>query len=80
LNIAVDQLNSLKEPIDEGTLNQAKAALKMSILGYMENTESRLEEIAKNYMTFGDLTFHKYCDMVDAVTSDQINQVATSVL
>ncbi len=43
----------------------------------MENTGDRLEEIARNYMTFGDLTFHKYCDQVDAVTSEQINAVAS---
>ena len=46
----------------------------------MERQEDRLEEIARNYMTFGDLTFHQYCDKIDAVTSDQINRVASRVL
>lgn len=31
-------------------------------------------------MTFGDLTFHKYCDKIDAVTSEQINRAAERVL
>lgn len=46
----------------------------------MERQEDRLEEIARNYMTFGDLTFHKYCDKIDAVTSEQINRAAERVL
>ena len=45
----------------------------------MECTGDRLEEIARNYMTFGDLTFHKYCEQVDAVTADQINSVASQL-
>ena len=46
----------------------------------MERTESRLEEIARNYMTFGDLTFHQYCEKIDAITSLDINNVATKVM
>ena len=46
----------------------------------MERTEGRMEEIARNYMTFGDLTFHRYCDDIDAVTSDSINEVASRIL
>jgi len=34
----------------------------MNILLSMENQEDRLEEIARNYSTYGDLTFHKYVD------------------
>ena len=46
----------------------------------LEKTEDRLEEIARNYMTYGDLTFHQYCDKIDAVTSDTINRVASKTL
>ena len=43
----------------------------------MERQEDRLEEIARNYMTMGrTLTFHQYSDMIDSVTSDQINAAA----
>jgi hypothetical protein len=41
----------------------------MNVLRMIENQEDRLEEIAKNYLTFGDLTFHRYCDLIDSVTS-----------
>ena len=52
----------------------------MNILMSMERQEDRLEEIARNYMTFGDLTFHQYCEKIDQVTSEQINRAATLVL
>lgn len=80
MNVLVEELNNLKNPIDEIELNRAKSVLKMNILLAMEKTEDRLEEIARNYQLFGDLTFHQYCDQIDAVTSDQINACASRVL
>jgi len=61
-------------------LNRAKNILKMQVLMAMERTDDRLEEIARNYMTYGNLTFQDYCDCIDAVTGSQINQVATTLL
>lgn len=76
----VEELNGLKDHIDETELNRAKNCAKMSILTAMERSESRLEEIARNFLTFGDLTFHTYCDKIDAVSSHEINSVASRVL
>ena len=61
MNLAIEELNSLKAPIDETELNRAKNILKMNVLMAMERSEDRLEEIARNFMTYGDLTFHQYC-------------------
>ena len=69
MSLLVEQLNALKEPIDEVELNRAKNILKMNVLMAMERTEDRLEEIARNFMTYGDLTFHQYCEKIDSVTS-----------
>lgn len=80
MNLAIEELNSLKQPIDEVELNRAKNILKMNVLMAMERTEDRLEEIARNFMTFGDLTFHQYCEKIDAVTSSDINAVASKLL
>jgi len=80
MNLAIEELNALKEPIDEVELNRAKNILKMNVLMAMERTDDRLEEIARNFMTFGDLTFHQYCDKIDAVTSADINGVASKLL
>jgi predicted Zn-dependent peptidase len=80
LSVLLEELNNLKTRISDEELARAKNILKMNILISMERQEDRLEEIARNYMTFGDLTFHQYCDKIDAVTSDQINRVASRVL
>ena len=80
LSVLLEELNNLKSRISDEELARAKNILKMNILMSMERQEDRLEEIARNYMTFGDLTFHQYCDKIDAVTSDQINRVASRVL
>ena len=80
MSVLVEELNRLKEKISDEELNRAKNILKMNILMALERQEDRLEEIARNYMTYGDLTFHQYADKIDAVTSSQINQAASKVL
>lgn len=80
LNVAVDELNRLKEPISDVELNRAKNILKMNVLMAMERADDRLEEIARNFQTFGDLNFHQYCDKIDAVSSEQINRAAARTM
>lgn len=80
MSALLEELNSLREPIPETELNRAKNILKMNILMAMERQEERLEEIARNFMTFGNLTFHQYCDRIDEVTSDSINRAASRAL
>jgi len=80
MNVLAEELNNLKNPIDEIELNRAKNILKMNILMAMERQEDRLEEIARNYMAFGDLTLQQYCEKIDGVTSSQINRVASKLL
>lgn len=52
----------------------------MNILQSLERDEDRLEEMAKNYMTFGRLTFHEYLENIDKITSDDINAVASHMI
>ena len=76
----MEQLNGLKQKISDEELQRAKNMLKMQILLTMEKQEDRLEEIAKNYLTFGDLTFHQYTEMIDNVTAKNVNDCASRVL
>ena len=76
MKLALEELSKLKQNISDEELNRAKNQLKMDLLISRENQEDRLQEIARNYAVHGDLTFHKYCDQIDAVTSQQINKVA----
>jgi predicted Zn-dependent peptidase len=57
LKVAIDQLNKLRENISETELARAKNALKMNFLLEIENSSNRLEELARNYATHGNLTF-----------------------
>ena len=68
-NVLLEELSRLKEKIPDEELSRTKNILKMNILMAMERQEDRLEEIARNYRTFGDLTFHQYCEKIDAVSS-----------
>jgi hypothetical protein len=58
ISVLTDEFKCLRDPIDEIELNRSKNVLKMNVLMAMERSDDRLEEIARNYMTFGDLTFH----------------------
>ena len=52
----------------------------MNILQSLERDEDRLEEMAKNYMTYGKLTFQEYLENIDRITSEDINLLATEML
>jgi len=76
----METLHGLRENISETELNRAKNILKMNVLMAMERQDDRLEEIARNYMTYGNLTFHKYCEKIDSVSARQINECASRLL
>ena len=53
----------------------------MNVCMALENDETRLEEVSKNFMTFdGKLTFHQYLDRIDEVTSERVNRAASAML
>jgi len=80
LGVAMEELAKLREPIQDHELNRAKNILKMNVMMAMERQDDRLEEMARNFMTFGDLNFHQYAEKIDNVTSEQINRAATMLL
>jgi len=61
----MDELKFLNHFIETTDLMRAKNVLKMNILMAMERNEDRLEEIARNYLTYGDLTFKNYLEKID---------------
>jgi processing peptidase subunit alpha len=65
MGVLVEEFCNLRNPIDDVELNRSKNVLKMNVLMAMERSEDRLEEIARNYLTYGDLTFHQYCEKID---------------
>lgn len=80
LKVAIEQLDSLRNPIDEVELARAKNSLKMSFMLAMESSADRLEEVARNYSSHGSLTLWQHTQLIDSVTSAQINAAAKRVL
>ena len=78
--LALQELHRLREPISDEELTRAKNILKMNILQSLERDQDRLEEMTKNYATFGTLTFQDYLENIDLVTSGDINQIAIQML
>lgn len=76
----LDELKKLTVSIPTEELERAKNILKMNILMAMERKEDRIEEIARNQMTYKKLTFMDYCQRIDEVTSDKINKAAKRML
>jgi len=58
MGVLIEEMTNLRNPIDDVELNRSKNVLKMNVLMAMERSEDRLEEIGRNYLTYGDLTFH----------------------
>ena len=61
MSVLIEEMANLRNPIDDVELNRSKNVLKMNVLMAMERSEDRLEEVGRNYLTYGDLTFHQYC-------------------
>ena len=80
MDVALGELNALRNGVSDEELQRAKTNLKFNVLTSVERQGDRLEEMARNFTTFGDLTFHKHCDAIDAVTSEQVSQAATRAL
>jgi len=71
--VALSSLDGLRNPINESELARAKNNVKMNFMLAMERGGDRLEEVARNYATHGNLTISGHLDKIDAVTSTEIN-------
>lgn len=77
MDVLVNELGSLKGSISDEELHRAKNTLKLNIARDLECPTTRLEEVARNYTLFGEnMNFHKYSEIIDSVTSHQINEVS----
>lgn len=76
----VGELKGLTQPIPAEELTRAKNILKSNILMAMERQQDRLEEAVKNVKTFGSLKFQNYTELIDKVTSEQINSAVAKVI
>jgi predicted Zn-dependent peptidase len=79
MKAAVEELHGLTKYISSEELQRAKNSLKMDIALNNFDHANRLEEVARNYMTHGHLTFHQYAEKIDAVTAADVNRYVSKV-
>lgn len=81
LQVLLYELKKLRDvKIPEEELLRAKNITKMNILLSLEQQEARLEEMARNYLTFKEMTFHRYCQQIDLITQEQISETVGKML
>jgi predicted Zn-dependent peptidase len=80
MKVGCEELNNLTGYISDAELSRAKNILKMSVASCLDNQGDRLEEMARNYMSHGELNFHHYADKIDSVTADDVNRHAAKLL
>jgi len=80
LRALVNELRGLAHTIPAEELTRAKNILKSNILMAMERQQDRLEESVKNIKTFNKLIFQDYTNIIDKVTSEQINSAVARII
>lgn len=80
LKLALEQLDGLRNKIDEAELARAKNHFLMDFYSNLENSNDRLEEVARNYMSNQKLTLFDTARAIENVTSSSINAAATKLL
>lgn len=80
LNDIVEIFNSFRSKVDDVELNRSKNILKRNILLNMANQGDRLEEAVKSFNTFGTINHTNYVDMIEKVTSADINKAVELLL
>ncbi|EGR30646.1 processing peptidase, putative [Ichthyophthirius multifiliis] len=74
LDLSIAELKGLANNISQDELNIAKNHLKNQILNAMERQTDRLEESARNFRTFGKVLHTQYSELIDQVTTDQVQK------
>lgn len=79
-NVALETLDGFRNHVDDAELARAKNKMKMDFLLSMERSGDRLEEVARNYATHGNITVTQFMDHIDRVTSHDINNACRAIL
>jgi len=70
LTLATSELKALTGKISAEELQRAKALLKTDVLFALERQGDRLEESAKNVLTYGKVVLNDYVQNIDKVTAE----------
>ena len=80
IDVTVDVMHSMIDQISEKEIDRAKAQLKTSIVMNLESASSRADQIARQFLAFGEVPDMKtLIARIEAVTSDQVRALAADI-
>ncbi len=80
INVTVSVMHSMINQVSEKEIERAKAQLKTSIVMNLESASSRADQIARQYLAFGEVPDMKtLISRIEAVTGEQVRALAAEI-
>lgn len=79
-DLAVNELRGLKDNVGDAELHSAKQTLNVALRRGLERQSDSLAETLRNLKTFGSVRHQDYTNMVNEVTSDDVNRAVAKAL
>jgi len=80
VTVTAQVMHSLMDEITPKEIARAKAQLKTSIVMNLESASSRADQIARQYMAFGEVPeIQSLIDKIEAVTADEVKALAADI-
>ena len=80
VSVTTDVMLSMMDAVTEKEVARAKAQLKASLVMNLENASSRADQIARQYLAFGEIpAMQTLIDRIDAVNTDQVRDLAQAI-
>jgi len=80
IDVTAAVMHSMMDDVTPKELERAKAQLKTSIVMNLESASSRADQIARQYLAFGEVPdIKKLVARIEAVTIDQVRELASDI-
>jgi predicted Zn-dependent peptidase len=80
VDVTTDVMMSMMDFVTEKEVERAKAQLKASLVMNLENATSRADQIARQFLAFGEVPeMQTLISRIEAVTSDEVKDLAQSI-
>jgi predicted Zn-dependent peptidase len=80
MEVTSNVMMSMADEISEKEIDRAKAQLKTSIVMNLESASSRADQIARQFLAFGEVPeMATLISKIEAVTADQVRELARSI-
>jgi predicted Zn-dependent peptidase len=80
IDVTAAVMHSMMDDVTPKELERAKAQLKTSIVMNLESASSRADQIARQYLAFGEVPdIKKLISRIEQVTIDQVRELASDI-